>query len=188
MNNIKQEFGEAHSILIQFISNTENFRKIDIAGSFLIEAFRRKNKAIACGNGGSMSNAMSFAEGLAGKYRENRRALPALAISDPGYLSGASNNYGYENTFGRYIEAFGNKDDILLALSTNGNEENMINAMMIAKTKGMKIIGLTGRDGGKMAALCDVEIRAPFSKYSDRTQEIHIKVIHTLINYVEARL
>jgi D-sedoheptulose 7-phosphate isomerase len=188
MNNIKQQFGEAHSVLIQFISNPENFKKIDIAGSLLIEAFRRKNKAISCGNGGSMCDAIHFAEELAGRFREDRKALPAVAISDPGFLSCTANDYGYAKVFSRYIEAFGQPGDVLLAISTSGNSENVLNAIVSAKSKGMKVIGLTGKDGGKMGALCDVEIRAPFSKYADRAQEIHIKVIHTLISYVEARL
>lgn len=188
MNNIKQQFGEAHSALIQFISNPENFKKIDIAGSLLIEAFRRKNKVISCGNGGSMCDAMHFAEELAGRYREDRKALPAMAISDPSFISCVSNDYGYSKVFSRYIEAFGQTGDILVAISTSGNSENVVNAIVAAKAKGMKVIGLTGKDGGKIGVLCDVEIRAPYSKYSDRAQEIHIKVIHALISYVEARL
>jgi D-sedoheptulose 7-phosphate isomerase len=188
MNNIKQQFGEAHSMLIQFISNPENFKRIDIAGSIMIEAIRRKNKIISCGNGGSMCDAMHFAEELSGRFRNDRRALPAMAVSDPAYLSCVGNDYGFDKVFARYIEAFGASGDVLLAISTSGNSENVINAIVAAKAKGMKVVGLTGKDGGKMAPLCDVEIRSPHSKYSDRAQEIHIKVIHALINFIEDRL
>jgi len=188
MNNIKQQFGEAHSVLIQFISNNDNFKKIEIAGSILVEAFRRKGKAISCGNGGSMCDAMHFAEELTGKYKSDRKPLPAMAISDSSHLSCVSNDYGYQQVFSRYVEAFGNPGDVLVAISTSGNSENVINAVNTAKAKGMKIIGLTGKDGGKLGPLCDVEIRAPYSKYSDRTQEIHIKVIHAIINHIETHL
>lgn len=188
MNSIKQQFGEAHSVLIQFISNNENFKRIEIAGSVMVEALRRKNKIISCGNGGSMCDAMHFAEELTGRFRNDRKAIPAIAISDPGYLSCVSNDYGYDHVFSRFVDAFGQKDDILLAISTSGNSENVLKAAIAAKNKGMKVIGLTGKDGGKLAAHCDIEIRAPHSKFSDRAQEIHIKVIHSLITLIEDRL
>jgi D-sedoheptulose 7-phosphate isomerase len=108
-----------------------------------------------------------------------------LAISDPGYLSCVSNDYGYSYVFSRFVEGVGNKSDVLLAISTSGNSENVINGILAAKEKGMTVIGLTGKDGGKIAQLCDVEIRAPFSEYADRAQEIHIKVIHSLIDFIE---
>ena len=135
-----------------------------------------------------MCDAMHFAEELSGRFRENRKALPAIAISDPSHLSCVGNDYGYDFVFSRYIEAIGNKNDVLLAISTSGNSKNVINAISAAKEKGMKVIALTGRDGGVIADLCDVEIRAPFSKYADRAQEIHIKVIHSLIQYVEEHI
>jgi D-sedoheptulose 7-phosphate isomerase len=98
------------------------------------------------------------------------------------------NDYGYDFIFSRYIEAVGKEGDVLLGISTSGKSANVINAINVAKKKGMKVIGLTGKDGGAMASLCDVEIRAPYSQYADRAQEIHIKVIHSLIHYVENNL
>ncbi len=135
-----------------------------------------------------MCDAMHFAEELSGKYRNDRPAYPALSISDPAHLSCVANDYGYEYVFSRMVEAIGREGDVLFAISTSGNSENVVNAIAAAKIKGMRVIGLTGNDGGKMADVCDTEIRAPRSEYSDRAQEIHIKVIHALIDYVEINL
>ncbi len=187
MNWIKAEFLEAQKVLEEFISSDANFVNIEKASDLIVTAFKDHHKIISCGNGGSMCDAMHFAEELSGRFRENRTALPAMAISDASYLSCVANDYGYDHVFSRYLEAFGRKGDVLLAISTSGNSANVIKAIEVAKAKGMKVIGLTGKDGGKMASLCDVEIRAPYSKYADRAQEIHIKVIHTLILSVEKK-
>lgn len=183
-NSIENHFLEAAKVLQEFTQQS-NFLKIESAGKILVDSIRNGGKIISCGNGGSMCDAMHFAEELTGRYRENRIALPAIAISDSSYLSCVSNDFGYAHVFSRFIEAFGKKDDVLVAISTSGNSENVINAISIAKEKGMLVIGLTGKDGGKMAQMCDVEIRAPFSQYADRAQEIHIKIIHSLIDYIE---
>ena len=188
INQIRQNFEEAKNLLNQFISDGNNWKALDAAGNILVSAFKNGNKVISCGNGGSMCDAMHFAEELSGRFRDDRRPLPAIAISDPSYISCTANDFGYEKTFSRFIEGFGKKGDVLLAISTSGNSANVLNAIETAKEKEMQVIGLTGKDGGKMAHLCDVEIRAPYSKYSDRTQEIHIKVIHSLIHFVEMNL
>ncbi len=185
MQNIIDQFQEAQKVLAEFNANEENFRKIEAAGNLLVSAFKSGNKVISCGNGGSMCDAMHFAEELSGRYREDRKALPALSISDPSHISCVGNDYGYDHIFSRYLEALGNSGDVLLAISTSGNSANVLKAIDVAKAKGMKVIALTGKDGGRMAGLVDVEIRAPHSKYADRAQEIHIKVIHSLIGYVE---
>lgn len=187
-NNIHQNFAEATDILAAFVSDPKNFSAIEKAGNLLITSFKKGNKVISCGNGGSMCDAMHFAEELSGRFRENRKALPAISISDPSHISCVANDYGYDFVFSRFIEAMGNKGDVLLAISTSGNSKNVINAINSARKKGMKVIGLTGKDGGKMASLCDIEIRAPHSQYADRAQEIHIKVIHSLIHFVENNL
>lgn len=183
-NSVATHFEEAMKVLIEF-SVEENFTKITKAGSLIVEALHNGGKVMSCGNGGSMSDAMHFAEELTGRYRNDRKAIPALAISDPSYMSCVSNDYGYDFVFSRFLEAFGNSNDVLVAISTSGNSVNVLNAISVARSKGMKIIGLTGKDGGKMAGLCDEEIRAPYSKFADRAQEIHIKVIHSLIDYIE---
>lgn len=185
MNNIKIQFTEALQILESFLNNPENLKNIETAGQLLVNSFSQGGKVLSCGNGGSMCDAMHFAEELTGRYRNDRRPFPAIAIADPSYLSCVANDYGYEFVFSRYVEAHGKSEDVLLAISTSGNSQNVINAIEMARSKGMKVIGLTGKDGGKMADLCDIEIRAPHSEYADRAQEIHIKVIHSLIDFVE---
>ncbi len=187
MKQIADHFNEALEILQKFNSE-ENHRLIQNAGNLMVSAINSGNKIISCGNGGSMCDAMHFAEELTGRYRDDRRAIPALSISDPSHISCVGNDYGYEFIFSRYLEAIGQNGDVLLAISTSGNSKNVLRAIEVAKAKGMKIVGLTGKDGGQMAELCDVEIRAPFSNYADRAQEIHIKVIHTLIDFIEHQL
>lgn len=185
MSSIKQHFTEAHDILGQFLADDKNFEALENAGKIMVSALQQGKKIISCGNGGSMCDAMHFAEELTGRYRDNRKALAAISISDPSHIACVGNDYGYDFVFSRYLEAVGNEGDVLLGISTSGNSKNVLNAIEVARAKGMKIVGLTGKDGGKMAGLCDAEIRAPQSKYADRAQEIHIKCIHSLIDYIE---
>jgi len=188
METIRHNFKEARDILDRFIADEKNFDAIGQAGSILVEALQAGNKIISCGNGGSMSDAMHFAEELTGRFRENRRPLPAMAVSDPTHLSCTSNDYGYEYVFSRYVEAFGREGDVLLGISTSGNSGNIIRAVEAARQQKMKVIVLTGKDGGQLSRMGDVEIRAPHSQYSDRAQEIHIQVIHSLIHFIELKL
>ncbi len=188
MENIRNHFIEAREVLDSFISDPQNFLNIERAGEIIVNAIKDGAKVISCGNGGSMSDAMHFAEELSGRYRNDRPAYAAIAISDPGHLSCVANDYGYNFVFSRMVEAIGSEGDVLFAISTSGNSENILKAIEAARKKGMKVIGLTGKDGGKMVGLCDVEIRAPRSEYADRAQEIHIKVIHSLIDYIEKTL
>lgn len=185
MSNFKEDFQEAQEVLKKFISDKANFKALEQAGHLMVSAIDNGSKLISCGNGGSMSDAMHFAEELTGRFRENRRAIAAVSISDPSHITCAANDYGFDNIFSRYIEAHGNSGDVLLAISTSGNSKNIINAVHSAKQQQMKIVVLTGKDGGKLADICDVEIRVPHHGYSDRIQEMHIKIIHTLINYIE---
>lgn len=183
---IADHFLEAQRVLSQFIENQSNFDKIKVAGDAMIKAINAGGKIISCGNGGSMSDAMHFAEEMTGRYRANRKPLPAIAISDPSHISCISNDYGYEFIFSRFVESLGTPSDVLLAISTSGNSQNVLNAIAKAREKGMFIIGLSGKDGGKMKDLVDIELRAPMSQWADRVQEIHIKIIHSLIDHVEA--
>lgn len=182
---MEQHLKEAISVLRAFAENPDNIEKIKKAGDIMVQSLRRGGKIISCGNGGSMCDAMHFAEELTGRFRESRAPLPAIAVSDPGYLSCVANDYGYDYVFSRFVQALGQAQDVLLAISTSGNSTNVILAAQMARQKGMHVVGLTGKDGGKLSTLCDVEIRAPFSAYADRAQEIHIKVIHILIDYIE---
>jgi D-sedoheptulose 7-phosphate isomerase len=185
MNSIKQHFTEAQAILNQFLSDDQNFEAIEAAGKLMVTSLQNDKKIISCGNGGSLCDAMHFAEELTGRYRDDRKPLAAIAISDASHMSCVGNDYGYEFVFSRYLEAVGNSGDVLLAISTSGNSKNVLNAIEVAKRKGIKVVGLTGKDGGKMNGICDVEIRAPHAPYADRAQEIHIKCIHSLIDYIE---
>lgn len=188
MKQIADQFQEAARILHLFNSDPKNFEAIESAGKLLVSSFQNEGKVLSCGNGGSMCDAMHFAEELTGRYRDDRPSIGAISMSDVSHMSCVSNDYGYDFVFSRYLEGVGRKGDVLLAISTSGNSKNVINAINVAKEKGIKVIGLTGKDGGKMASLCDVEIRAPKSDFADRAQEIHIKVIHSLIDYVERNL
>jgi D-sedoheptulose 7-phosphate isomerase len=132
-----------------------------------------------------MCDAMHFAEELSGRFRENRPALAAMAISDPSHLSCVANDYGYDAVFSRFLEAHGRAGDVLVAISTSGNSGNVLRACETARKNGMDVIALSGKDGGKLAELASIEIRAPHSEFADRAQEIHIKVIHALIEGVE---
>lgn len=188
MEIIKKNLLEARDLLDTFLSNDLIIKHIKSAGDLMLKAIKEGNKIISCGNGGSMSDAMHFAEEMTGRFRNDREALPAIAISDPAHISCVANDYGFKYVFSRYIDALGKDRDVLLAISTSGNSPNIIEAAKAAKEKGMRIIALSGKDGGKLSELSDIEIRAPFSTFSDRTQEIHIKVIHILIDYVERHL
>lgn len=188
MDLIKNSFLEAQQVLAEFVADEEKLEQVKKAGELLVEMFRRGGKVFSCGNGGSLCDAMHFAEELTGRFRENRMALPAIAIADGAHLSCVSNDMGFDQVFAKYIEALGKPEDVLLAISTSGNSSNILQAIKAAREKGMQVIGLTGKNGGKMKALCDVAIVVPWHRYSDRIQEIHIKIIHILIEYIEQAL
>ena len=185
---VRNNFLEAKQLLDQFVGEDKNLEKIAAAGAIMVATIQQEGKVISCGNGGSMCDAMHFAEEMTGRFRENRKSLPAVSISDASHISCVGNDYGYDEIFSRYIESLGRSGDVLLAISTSGNSKNVLKAVRVAKEKGIKVIGLTGKDGGELAALCDVEIRVPHTGYADRIQEIHIKIIHSLIHYIEVNL
>jgi D-sedoheptulose 7-phosphate isomerase len=185
---IVAELEEASQVLKNFVSNPTNFARIEDAAVIIANSVKSGGKVISCGNGGSHCDAMHFAEELTGRYREDRKAIPAICISDPSHISCVSNDYGYEYIFSRYIEALGNNGDVLLAVSTSGNSLNVLNAAGAAKLKGMQVIALTGKDGGKLGQLCNVEVRVSHAGYADRIQEMHIKIIHILILLIEKQL
>ena len=183
-NTIEQNFSEAKQILEQF-STPENFEKIAQAAELMAESIKNNGKIISCGNGGSMCDAMHFAEEITGRFRLNRKALPAVAVSDPAHITCVANDYGYEYIFQKFVEGVGLPQDVLLAISTSGNSQNVLLAAETALEKGMKVVALTGKSGGKLADLATIEIRAPHSDFADRPQEIHIKIIHSLIHSIE---
>ncbi|MBG5884479.1 D-sedoheptulose 7-phosphate isomerase [Providencia alcalifaciens] len=185
---IRGELTEAADTLSKFLSDDANLQAIEKAAVLLADSFKAGGKVLSCGNGGSHCDAMHFAEELTGRYRENRPGYPAIAISDVSHISCVSNDFGYEFVFSRFVEAVGQKGDVLLGISTSGNSGNIIKAIEAARVKGMKVITLTGKDGGKMAGSADIEIRVPHFGYADRIQEIHIKVIHILIQLIEKEM
>ena len=187
-NIIQQELNEAADVLNQFLSDAAQIERIEAAAKLIATCFKQGGKVLSCGNGGSHCDAMHFAEELTGRYRENRPGYPGIAISDPSHLSCVSNDFGYDFVFARYLEAVGASGDVLLGISTSGNSGNILRAIDTAKAKGMHTIALTGKDGGQMAGLADIEIRVPHFGYADRIQEIHIKVIHILIMLIEKEM
>lgn len=188
MDLIKNSFGEALQVLNSFLADSTNLDKVGQAGEMLAEMFRAGGKVLSCGNGGSLCDAMHFAEEFTGRFRNNRITLPAIAIADPSHITCIANDYGFEYVFSKYIEAHGKEGDVLLAISTSGNSDNILRAIEAAHEKGMKVIGLSGKSGGQMTERCDISIVVPWHEYSDRIQEIHIKIIHILIEYVENTL
>jgi len=161
---------------------------IEAAGRVLAQALQAGNRVYSCGNGGSMCDAMHFAEELTGRFRRDRRALAAQAISDPGHLSCVANDFGYEQIFARFVQAHGRAGDVLLAISTSGSSANVLAAAQAARERSMPVIALTGRPSSPLAALAQVEVCTPAGRFADRVQELHIKVIHVLIELVEHEL
>ncbi|MBO0950353.1 D-sedoheptulose 7-phosphate isomerase [Fibrella forsythiae] len=189
MNDIiRSELAEARSVLDTFMADQANIQAIADAAQLMADALQNGRKMISCGNGGSHCDAMHFAEELSGRYRGDRRALAAICVSDPSHMSCVSNDYGYDFVFSRFVEGLGNEGDVLMGISTSGNSANIIRAVEAARQKGMKVVLLTGKDGGKLADVADVEIRVPHFGYADRIQEVHIKVIHLFILLIEKQL
>jgi D-sedoheptulose 7-phosphate isomerase len=176
---------EAREVLNEFINQPDNIEAIELAAQILSEAIHKGGKVISCGNGGSMTDAMHFAEELSGVFREKRRALPAISISDPSHITCTANDYGFDAVFSRYVEGVGQKGDVLLVLSTSGNSMNIIKAVEAAREKEMMVVGLTGKTGGLLAGMVDQEIRVKGRQHSDRIQEIHIKILHILVLLIE---
>lgn len=183
---LREHFDQAQEVLNAFMSDPQGLNAVAEAAEAMASSILSGGKVISCGNGGSMCDAMHFAEELSGRYREDRKALPALSISDPSHLSCVGNDHGYEFVFSRFVEAMGRSGDVLLAISTSGNSPNVVRAAEAARRGGMTVVGLTGKDGGALAELCDVEVRVPWSGYADRIQEVHIKCIHAFIDHIEA--
>lgn len=186
-DRLREHFSQAQQVLDAFLSDPTCMDAVAAAGEAMASSISAGGKVISCGNGGSMCDAMHFAEELTGRYRDDRKALPALSISDPSHLSCVGNDHGFEFVFARFVEALGRPGDVLLAISTSGKSPNVLRAAEAAKEAGMTVVGLTGKDGGPLAALCDVEVRVPWSGYADRIQEVHIKCIHAFIDHIEAR-
>ena len=184
MDSIKKSFLEAQQVLADFVADEEKLKQVGLAAEILSRVLKNGGKVISCGNGGSMSDAMHFAEELTGRFRGDRPALPAMAISDPTHLTCVANDFGFEYVFSRYVEAHGKAGDVLLAISTSGNSKNVIYAVETAKALGMKTIGMTGEKGGVLKELCDVCICVPAVE-TPNIQELHLPVYHTVCMMLE---
>ena len=182
---IRNELTEAAGVLQAFLTDEQNLKNIEAAAKLLADSFKEEGKVLSCGNGGSHCDAMHFAEELTGRYRKDRKALGATAISDAGHLTCVGNDHGYEQVFARYVEGHGRPGDCLVALSTSGTSKNVIKAAEAAKALGMKVIILSGKRSEKLEPLSDVYICTPGGTYADRVQELHIKVLHILIELIE---
>jgi D-sedoheptulose 7-phosphate isomerase len=183
--HINASLAEAQQALEALLANDTALQSIERAAALLIDVFERKGRVYSCGNGGSMCDAMHFAEELTGRYRLDRAALGATAISDAGHLTCVGNDHGYEQVFSRYIEGHGRAGDCLVALSTSGTSKNIIRAAQTARGLGMHVIVLSGKQAELLSSLSDVYICTPGGTFADRVQELHIKVLHILIELIE---
>ncbi|MEZ4871314.1 MAG: D-sedoheptulose 7-phosphate isomerase [Bdellovibrionales bacterium] len=184
----QKELEEAQSTLNNFVSDPEQIAKCVEFSKILIDVYKNGGTVFSCGNGGSHCDAMHFAEELTGRYRDDRRPLGALALGDPSHVTCVSNDYGFEHIFSRQLEGLGRPGDALIGLSTSGNSKNVINAFKVAKSKSIKTIALLGKGGGELKQLADLAIVIEGPTSSDRIQEMHIKLIHTVIGSVEREL
>jgi len=184
---VKQSLLEAQSLLSAFLESNELLKKADQLVLELVELYRRGGNLFICGNGGSHCDAMHFAEEFTGRFRKDRRPLGALALGDPSHVTCVSNDMGFDQVFSRQLEGLGRKGDLLVALTTSGNSRNIALAIEKAKQKEIRTVVLSGKDGGKMKGLANLELIIP-GKTSDRIQEMHIKLIHSAIEAVERQL
>ena len=184
LKSIQSSLSDAQDALNQFINNPDNIRVVAETASLICDVFEKQGKVFTCGNGGSLCDAVHFAEECTGRFREDRDPLPAIALSDAGHITCTANDYGFAEIFARPILALGQPGDLLIAISTSGNSENVVRAAKAAQSKDMYVFGLLGKDGGQLSQQCDSCLIVP-GKTADRIQEIHIKVLHILIEQVE---
>lgn len=179
---------EARKELEAFLTAPDTIPSMKEAVKIMAESLRNGGKIMSCGNGGSLCDATHFAEELTGRFRGSRKPLPAMSVNDPAYFTCVGNDFSFDQIFSRWVEAFGKEGDVLLAISTSGTSKNILMAIDAAKAAGMKVIALTSRKGKPMQESSDVAICAPDAPHSDRIQEIHIKVIHIMIEALEKEL
>tara|TARA_R110000868_G_scaffold158036_2_gene385750 strand:+ start:6761 stop:7339 length:579 start_codon:yes stop_codon:yes gene_type:complete len=184
MSAINQAYQDAISTLTTFCSDASHIAKTEALAAAFADTFNNNNKLLICGNGGSACDAMHFAEEFTGRYRANRKALPVIALTDASHITCVGNDFGFDEIFARGVEAFGQPGDWLIVLSTSGNSANIIRAVEEAKKQGVKTLALLGKDGGKLKGVCDEEFIIP-ADTSDRIQEVHMTILHIMIEGVE---
>lgn len=188
LSRIKSHATESANVLKQVSENEQLIRALELAAKQVALDFKSGKALYSCGNGGSMAEAIHLAEELSGKYRSDRPALRAVSISDPGHLTCVANDYGYDVVFSRFIEAWGNPGDWLVLFTTSGQSANLLEAARKAKEKGMKTLAFSGKSGGQLASLVDIELRAPQTTWADRAQEVHQVLMHAFIDAIEVAL
>ncbi len=186
MATAEQSLREAAELAAAF-ATAQTASKVEAIAAALAGAFKAGNKVLICGNGGSLADSIHFAEELTGRFRADRKALPAIAIAEPGHLTCVANDYGFDQVFSRGVEALGASGDVLIVLTTSGKSANIVRAVAAAKSKRMTTVALLGKDGGPLRGVCDHEIIAP-GPTSDRIQELHMLVLHILVERVESLL
>ena len=182
--HIKNSYFTAYETVKKFVENSENIERTVKISEELAEAYRNGKKSLIAGNGGSNCDAMHFAEEFTGRFRKDRRALPSISISDSSHITCVGNDYGFNFIFARGVEAFGQEGDFFFGISTSGNSQNIVEAVKIAKEKGLKTVGLLGKDGGKLKGVCDYEFIVQ-AETTDRIQEVHMMILHIVIEGIE---
>ena len=185
---IRASFEEAAQTLRSFLESSQCLAGVQHFADAAADALSRGGLLMSCGNGGSMCDAMHFAEEWTGRFRGNRKALAAVAFADPSQLTCIANDFGFDEVFARQVEALGKPGDLLVAISTSGNSPNILRACEVAKARGVKTVGLLGKGGGQLQSRVDIPIVVPLAQTSDRIQEVHIKVLHIVIEAVERRM
>jgi D-sedoheptulose 7-phosphate isomerase len=185
--SIQRSLAESRAVLEAFIADPANTAIMDGMASALADCFRAGNKVLTCGNGGSACDALHFSEELTGRFKGDRRALPVIPLLEGANITCIANDYGFESIFSRGVEAYGKPGDILLAISTSGNSPNVVKAVEVARRLGLTVHLFLGKDGGKLLGKGDAEIRVK-SQDTERIQEVHMVVLHILIEALERRL
>lgn len=184
--DIRKDLEESRNTVDNYLQSEGAVEKIEQAIELMAQSINQGGKVISAGNGGSMCDAMHFAEELTGRYRGDRSSLPAIAICDPSHITCVGNDYGFDYIFSRFLQGVGAKGDVFLGISTSGNSKNIIEGCKVCKDKGMKSICLLGKDGGALKDMCDIPLIVPHSGYADRIQEVHTTIIHIFIRGIEA--
>ncbi len=184
---LRESLRDAHRLLGEFVSDGENLKRVEACAAVLAGVIRSGGKVLACGNGGSLCDAAHFAEELTGRFRADRRPLPALACAEPGHLTCTANDYGFDEVFARWVTAMARRGDALVLLSTSGNSENIVRAAEAGRQAGAITISLLGKGGGRLRGVCVHEVVVP-GETSDRIQEIHMLILHAWVEGIEAGL
>lgn len=182
--NLLDSYKITASLLENFIKEEAEKKETEKVAKELANVFQLGNKVLICGNGGSNCDSLHFAEEFTGRFRKDRKALPAISLSDSSHITCVGNDYGFDYIFSRGVEAYGKEGDMFIGISTSGNSTNVIKAVEVAKKMGLKTCVLLGKDGGKLKGMCDYEFIIP-GNTSDRIQEIHMMILHVIIEGVE---